>query len=561
MARARPKGGPFNRKDPSRPTSRGQRPSNDNGQELRQRNDKKQTFRIKLKKIHQSKTVEKGLIFEACFSTLNAPLLKLHPTKDGFYGVSEKPEYIDRLTSSKAIDTFKKINIEPVIPPELRAQRSVFVRRLDSYVGEHSAEDLKKELERNQEWLKCEVIKIKHYTHLIKIICKDTEMATKVINSGLSCFHTRIAADQCEREEYTHVLVCYKCYKMNSHPTHQCTETRTLCSECGEEGHFFRDCKNTIKKCLNCDGNHRTLAAACPYKKRITEKKKEEDAAKKRQQETATYSEIAKQAVKEVGPQPKTKINLKNDAHMKMVALILEAHIASLGGAGKFNHLLQDSLKLNFNIDAKFPDRDSQKIFNIYMGNQCSSESEDSDSDTEITSSSEDDEEEMEEDELPDIPSLPTSPQPGPSRGTTPPPPIKKRGREEEDDKKKEEKKPRSEQQETPSTEPAPEPKRPLRAKFTFVRSARDMPVPPPHQLTSDWIIKEHKRQHLGLKMIYFDTDPPTLIRKIEQGELRIRKENIHTIRDEVFNSLPRLKILDYTDNTIKKWKEDARSK
>ena len=52
---------------------------------------------------------------------------------------------------------------------------------------------------------------------------------------------------------------------------------------------------------------------------------------------------------------------------IKLIALILEAHIATLTGKRRFGETLSESLKLNYDIDAKFPDRDSQEILNIYL--------------------------------------------------------------------------------------------------------------------------------------------------------------------------------------------------
>ena len=50
---------------------------------------------------------------------------------------------------------------------------------------------------------------------------------------------------------------------------------------------------------------------------------------------------------------------------LKYVILILEAHIASIGDGRPYNVILQESLKAN-NIDAVIPNRDSQKIMDIY---------------------------------------------------------------------------------------------------------------------------------------------------------------------------------------------------
>ena len=50
-----------------------------------------------------------------------------------------------------------------------------------------------------------------------------------------------------------------------------------------------------------------------------------------------------------------------------MVALVIEAHIASIGDKRPYNEILSESLKLNYDIDVKLTNRDSQKILNIYL--------------------------------------------------------------------------------------------------------------------------------------------------------------------------------------------------
>ena len=50
-----------------------------------------------------------------------------------------------------------------------------------------------------------------------------------------------------------------------------------------------------------------------------------------------------------------------------MVALVIDAHIASIGDKRPYKEILSESLKLNYDIDVKLPNRDSQKILNIYL--------------------------------------------------------------------------------------------------------------------------------------------------------------------------------------------------
>ena len=50
------------------------------------------------------------------------------------------------------------------------------------------------------------------------------------------------------------------------------------------------------------------------------------------------------------------QIKLNSDVSLKMTALIIEAHIASLTRKEKFSTYLAQNMKLNYGIDVKFPD-------------------------------------------------------------------------------------------------------------------------------------------------------------------------------------------------------------
>ena len=86
-------------------------------------------------------------------------------------------------------------------------------------------------------------------------------------------------------------------------------------------------------------------------------------------EQNKTFAEIAKAAIEQTVPQQNTiipKITLSKKTHLKIVALILEARIASLHDPRQYGQILSKSLKENFDIDATFPDRDSKKVFNFY---------------------------------------------------------------------------------------------------------------------------------------------------------------------------------------------------
>ena len=328
-------------------------------------------FRILLRKGDLPQLPLKSQVFEVAFNKIGVPLNKLEETKNGFYASSDSQTSIEKLMTDEAQIALAKINLKSTLPPEMRAKRSIFARQVDSTVGLRDAGEIKDEISKNHTWAKIdEIVKIKDYTHVFKIVAKDLKTAELIKENGLFLFNTRIAPHQLESEKYTPVLVCFKCYKFEEHTTNKCTSKKTLCSECGEEGHTYRECSSTTKKCLNCkapNNNHRTLAASCPYRKSkiLAKENKIQEKAEKR--ENAAYASIAKKAVEEVKI-PKTNIiNITNDTQLKMIAIILEAHIASLQEPGSYGRILSESMKRNYGFDAVFPDRDSAKIFNLQV--------------------------------------------------------------------------------------------------------------------------------------------------------------------------------------------------
>ncbi|KAF2353706.1 hypothetical protein FHG87_015535 [Trinorchestia longiramus] len=110
---------------------------------------------------------------------------------------------------------------------------------------------------------------------------------------------------------------------------------------------------------------HRTLAAGCTYRKTIINQKRDDEQKQKEQQTHNTYREITKHAIQQT-KSLQHALTLSNQTHLKLTALILEAHIAALDKTQKFGDILSKSLKTNFDIDTTFPDRDSAAIYNFY---------------------------------------------------------------------------------------------------------------------------------------------------------------------------------------------------
>ena len=165
------------------------------------------------------------------------------------------------------------INMALVPSPKITAERTVFISRLGRHVGDHPAIEIQNELIRsNPNINSIQVDKIKHYFHIIKVVCEDTDTANTVIRDGLFAFHTKIAASQCKKEQFTELITCFRCYKYEDHFSSDCKATQIICSECVQVGHTHRDCHAVEKRCINCplgQNFHRTLAPFCPVRKKM----------------------------------------------------------------------------------------------------------------------------------------------------------------------------------------------------------------------------------------------------------------------------------------------------
>jgi hypothetical protein len=328
--------------------------------------------RLNLRLIDPRIKTSREQIFEVAFGQLNTPLTRLFDSGNGFYAATDDIKFIDQLLTPRAFSEFAKINIQPVLPPEIKAKRTIFVRQVDSSVGGRSSADLKTEISKLNQWAKItEIIKIKEYTHVFKIFCTDVSTASRILSDGFIAFSTKISASQCEPEEFTHILICYKCYQYETHSTKDCKIGYDVCSECAQRGHTYKECPSSEKRCLNCppdNNSHRTLAAKCPFRKSTIAAKNVKSSNARQNAQHKSYADIAKQVIIESKSEsrPTNVVHLTSKTHLKMTALILEAHVASLSGQS-YGKILSESLKRNFDIDAKFPDRDSQRIFNFHF--------------------------------------------------------------------------------------------------------------------------------------------------------------------------------------------------
>ena len=124
-------------------------------------------------------------------------------------------------------------------------------------------------------------------------ICEHRN-GTKSTKNGLLILNQSIPSRNVEKEIFIKIKPCYNCYQYE-HITKDCPhEKMTVCANCASNEHKQNECRSTEYKCLNCDGSHRTLAAACPVRRGIIKNKSTEIRDRARSRSRArTYAETA----------------------------------------------------------------------------------------------------------------------------------------------------------------------------------------------------------------------------------------------------------------------------
>ena len=76
-------------------------------------------------------------------------------------------------------------------------EENIIFEKIGKHVGDHSKQEIKAEIEKKQEWAKeVSVIKIKDYTHVLKIEFSTLEAADKALEKGVLMFYMMVTPER-----------------------------------------------------------------------------------------------------------------------------------------------------------------------------------------------------------------------------------------------------------------------------------------------------------------------------------------------------------------------------
>lgn len=326
--------------------------------------------RVKIK--HPSPDQDTKLALLRTLSENNVFATKVSATRDGFLVITSLDAEIDIIFNPPCHDALTSQNLTPILPPELKAKRTILLFRVDNYIKQHTQAEIKEEIQRINDFTEGAVDDVYKFpsNNIIKIQFKKTSVAQKALNTGLKLFSMRIPPHDIQEEEYIPLSNCLRCYAIESHPTNDCQKDQSykLCSECAQEGHLWHECTSPVKLCINCGGHHRTLASQCPKRKEALASKRQAKRVERQAQPT-TYSGAASAS----GPptsQSLASLNnlppLKPDTATTILTCFIHAHLVNQGTPGTFQDVLSKTLQANGLPAIKIPDTpDSSKIIKL----------------------------------------------------------------------------------------------------------------------------------------------------------------------------------------------------
>lgn len=219
---------------------------------------------------------------------------RVHEAADGYTLICASIDDIDVLLSDRVQDLLTACALVCIAPPQLKARRSVIVRRVDNHIYEHSVDEIRGEVQDKNSWADVvDVVKFPN-SKTIKIQFSNAAIAQRCLSDGLSLFHLHVGSSCMSVDKYIDILTCFRCYALESHIAANCSKSQSykLCSICAIEGHDWRSCRSTTKKCINCGGDHSALSMQCPRRREILKLKRTSVVTTSSYKEAVTTSPI-----------------------------------------------------------------------------------------------------------------------------------------------------------------------------------------------------------------------------------------------------------------------------
>jgi len=132
----------------------------------------------------------------------------------------------------------------------------------------------------------------------------------------------------------------------------------------------FGECQNRLNpKCINCGENHRTLSGKCKTRKEVIQRIEKEKMTREKERSELPYGAVAKKAADAAlieAASTKQVLALPNDLSVKVLVVLINAHLANIGRPGTYAEEVKKGLRTGNLPEVEVPNGiDSAAIFQI----------------------------------------------------------------------------------------------------------------------------------------------------------------------------------------------------
>ena len=257
-------------------------------------------------------------------------VVKIFNANDGFAIITLSEDHADKIFSKEVKQQLENNGFSANIPPELKVKKSVIVTRVDEEIYDRNEDEIVEELIAKNNWIGDEIHSIYKFPNssTLKITFNETLFAKQCTQKGLLAFKLSIPTTEIKQETFIPIRTCMKCYTLESYATKDCPKERDfkICSECSTEGHLWFQCREENKKCINCDGNHSTMAMKCTVKKTIIKKKRKEEIEKSKMTYADKTQPRGLQHLHTLAPPTQPSYTITRDDTLKINMCVAHAH-------------------------------------------------------------------------------------------------------------------------------------------------------------------------------------------------------------------------------------------
>ena len=176
---------------------------------------------------------------------------------------------VDNLFKKPCLEALKKVNCTPILPPDIKAKRSIILKNCDEDILLSTPQEITSEIEKLNRVTIDDIFKFTSNKSM-KITLDSQSSAERLLKEGIKMFYISHSANNIFPEIFIELEICYKCFKIEDHSTANCPEPKEYkrCSVCSSVDHIFKECPNPENlTCIHCSGYHSSLALSCPVRK------------------------------------------------------------------------------------------------------------------------------------------------------------------------------------------------------------------------------------------------------------------------------------------------------